>query len=119
MRFHSKSRDVHIEEFSDALDLDLSDRGDIDISTSKRPLGKIDVHTKNGNIDLALPENAAFDLRQTTNQGEAHNEYGPSVKLEIFGRSASLKSVDGKGPTVVATSDRGSISIKKSSAVPE
>jgi DUF4097 and DUF4098 domain-containing protein YvlB len=119
MRFHSKSRDVHIEEFSDALDLELSDRGDIDLSTSKKPLGKIDVHTKNGNIDLALPENAAFDLRQTTNQGEAHNEYGPSVKLEISGRSASLKSVDGKGPTVVATADRGSISIKKSSAAAE
>jgi hypothetical protein len=74
------------------------------------------VHTKNGNIDLALPEKAAFDLRETTNQGDAHNEFGPAVKLEIFGRSASMKSVEGTGSTVVATTDRGSVSVKKSSA---
>jgi DUF4097 and DUF4098 domain-containing protein YvlB len=116
MRFHSKSRDIHIEEYTDELDLDLSDRGDIDVSTSKTPLGKVDLHTKNGNIDLALPERAAFDLRAATNQGDAHNEFGSAVKLEIYGRSASLKSVEGKGPTVIANADRGSISIKKSSS---
>jgi DUF4097 and DUF4098 domain-containing protein YvlB len=116
MRFHSKSRDIHIEEYSDELDLDLSDRGDIDVSTSRTPLGKVDLHTKNGNIDLALPERAPFDLRANTNQGEAHNEFGAAVKLEISGRSASLKSVEGKGPTVIVNADRGSISIKKSSA---
>jgi DUF4097 and DUF4098 domain-containing protein YvlB len=114
MRFRTKSRDVHIEEYTDALDLDVTDRGDIDVTTTKVPLGKVDLHTKNGNIDLALPENAAFDLRATTNQGEAHNEFGTPIKLEIYGRSASMKSVNGKGATIVANADRGTISIKKS-----
>ncbi len=116
IRFHTKSRDIHIEEYTDTLDIDVSDRGDIEASTTKNPLGKLDVHTKNGNIDLGLPENAAFDLRETTSQGDAHNEYGPAVKLETFGRSASLTSAGGKGPSVVATTDRGSVSVKKSSA---
>jgi DUF4097 and DUF4098 domain-containing protein YvlB len=116
MRFHSKSRDIHIEEYQDSLDLDVSDRGDIEVSTSKTPLGKVELHTKNGNIDMALPENAAFELRANTNHGEAHNEYGTPVKLEISGRAASLKSAEGKGPTIVANCDRGSISLKKSQA---
>lgn len=115
MRLHTKSRDVHIEDFTDSLELDITDRGDLDLSTSKSPLGKIDVHTRNGNIDLALPDGAAFDLRANTNQGEAHNEYGPGVKLEMEGRSASLKSADGRGPTVIANTDRGSVSVRKSS----
>ena len=119
MRLHTKSKDIHIEEFTDAMDVDVSDRGDIELSTSKKPLGKIDVHTKNGNIDLGLPENAAFDLRATTNQGDAHNEYGTAVKVEISGRSASMRSADGSGPSVVATTDRGSVSVKKSSAARE
>ncbi len=114
MRFRTKSRDVHIEEYTDALDLDVTDRGDIDVTTTKVPLGKVEVHTKNGNVDLALPETAAFDLRATTNQGEAHNEFGAPIKLEIFGRSASLKSVNGKGAAIVVNVERGTISIKKS-----
>jgi len=116
MRFHTKSRDIHIEEFTDSLDLDVSDRGDIDLSTTKGPLAKIDLHTRNGNIDLGLPGNAVFDLRESTKQGDAHNEFGPAVKLETFGRSASLTSDGGKGATVVATTDRGSVSVKKSMA---
>jgi hypothetical protein len=74
----------------------------------------VEVHTRNGNVDLALPETAAFDLRATTNQGEAHNEFGTPIKLEIFGRSASLKSVNGKGAAIVVNVERGTISIKKS-----
>jgi DUF4097 and DUF4098 domain-containing protein YvlB len=116
MRFHTKSRDVHIEDFTDALDLDMTDRGDIEVSTAKGPLGKVDLHTRNGNIDLALPETAAFDLRANTSQGDAHNEYGPAIKLGISGRSASLNSVDAKGVAVIANTDRGSISVRKSQA---
>ncbi len=116
MKFHTKSRDVHIEDFQDTMEIDITEHGDIDLSSSQTPMAKVDVHTKNGDIDLALPEKAAFDLKANTNQGDAHNEFGTAVKLEVEGRSASLKSVDGRGPTIVANADRGSISVKKSSA---
>jgi DUF4097 and DUF4098 domain-containing protein YvlB len=112
MRVRTKSRDVHIDDFTDGLDLDLA-RGDIEVATAKTPLGKIEVHTNNGNIELALPEKAAFELKATTRQGEAHNDFGPGVKMEIENRSASLRTVDGKGPTVTASTDRGTISIRK------
>jgi DUF4097 and DUF4098 domain-containing protein YvlB len=115
MRFHTKSRDVHLEDFAGELDLDLSDRGDIEVSTNKTPLAKLDLHTKNGNIDLSLPEKASFDLRATTNQGEAHNDFGPAVRMEVSGRSATLTSANDSGPAIVATADRGSISVRKSS----
>jgi DUF4097 and DUF4098 domain-containing protein YvlB len=116
MKFHTKSRDVHIEDFSDEMEIDITEHGDIELATSRTPLGKIDVHTKNGDIDLALPDKAVFDLNAATRQGDGHNEYGPALKLELDGRSASIKSVDGHGPAVTANTDRGSISVKKSAA---
>jgi DUF4097 and DUF4098 domain-containing protein YvlB len=112
MRVRTKSRDVHIDDFTDSLDLDLG-HGDVEVTTSKTPLGKIEIHTNSGNIELALPEKAAFDLKASTRQGEAHNDFGPGVKMEMENRSASLRTVDGKGPAVSATTDRGTISIRK------
>jgi DUF4097 and DUF4098 domain-containing protein YvlB len=113
MRVRTKSRDVHVEDFTDSLDLDLG-RGDIEVSTTKVPVGKIDVHTNNGNIELALPAKAVFDLKATSRLGEAHNDFGPGVKMEIENRSASLRSVSGSGPSVTASTDRGTLSIRKS-----
>jgi DUF4097 and DUF4098 domain-containing protein YvlB len=115
MRLRTKSRDIHIEEFTDSLDLDVTARGDIQISNSKAPTGKIDLHTRNGDISIALPEKAEFDLSATTNQGEAHNDYGPAVKLGLDGRSSTLRSVNGSGEQIVANTNRGSISVAKSS----
>jgi DUF4097 and DUF4098 domain-containing protein YvlB len=112
MRVRTKSRDVHIDDFTDSLDLDLA-RGDVEVSASKTPLGKIEIHTNNGNVEFALPEKAVFDLKASTRQGEAHNDFGPAVKMEMENRSASLRTLDGKGPTVSATTDRGTISIRK------
>lgn len=112
VRVRTKSRDVHIDDFTDSLDLDLA-RGDIEVTTGKVPLGKIEVHTNNGNIELALPEKAAFNLKATTRQGEAHNDFGAEIKMEIQNRSATLSSADGKGPSVTASTDRGAISIRK------
>ncbi len=112
MRFVTKSRDVHVEDFTNSLEVEL-DHGDVEVKASRTPLGKIDVHSQNGNIDLALPERAEFDLKASSSQGEATNDYGPAVTMETEGRSASLKSAQPKGTSVVATTDRGSITVRK------
>ncbi|MDQ2901323.1 MAG: DUF4097 domain-containing protein [Acidobacteriota bacterium] len=112
VRLVAKSRDVDIENFSESLDVDL-DRGDIQIKPERVPLSKIDVHVRNGNVSLALPENADFSLKATTSHGEAQNDYGDSVRTETEGHSASLKSVAGKGPTISASTDRGTVSVSK------
>ena len=118
MRLKTRSRDIHIEEFAGALDLDI-DRGDVDLTTSKGPLGKIDVHARNGNVELGLPQNAAFNLKAETAQGEAHNDFGPAVRMEIDKRASSLRSVANSGPQITVSTARGSISIRKSGASPE
>jgi hypothetical protein len=65
-------------------------------------------------VDLILPDAAQFDLRLSTNRGEAHNEFGPAIKMEIDGQSSTLKGSVGKGPTINIITERGTISVKKS-----
>ncbi|MDQ6700744.1 MAG: DUF4097 family beta strand repeat-containing protein [Acidobacteriota bacterium] len=112
VRVVARSRDVQIENFTDSLEVDI-ERGDIQLKPGRVPLPKMDVHARSGNIQLSLPEGAEFDLRASTAHGEARNDYGDALRLENEGRSASLKSVSGRGPVITASTDRGTIGITK------
>ena len=113
VKVKTKSRDVHMEDFTDTMDLEI-ERGDIDLTPGKTAFGQIDVRSHNGNVDLTLPERADFDLRANTRQGEVHNEYGDAMRTEVTGRSASLRNVAPRGPVINLNTDRGSITVKKS-----
>jgi hypothetical protein len=116
IRFHTKSRDVHMEDFTGPVDIDITERGDVDVATGETPLEQIDIHTRNGNIELGLPEKGGFHLSATTRQGEARNDFGQTVKLETFGRSATLESANSGGVPVTAKTDRGAVAVKKTSS---
>ena len=113
IRLVTRSRDIRIEDFTQSLELE-SERGDIELRPGKSPLPKIDAKARNGKIDLILPDAAQFDLKLTTNRGEAHNEFGPAIKMEIDGQSSTLKGSVGKGPAINITTERGTVSVKKS-----
>ena len=53
IRLKARSSDVQLSEFTQALDLTV-DRGDIDLKPGKN-LPKMEVRTRSGDIDLALP----------------------------------------------------------------
>ena len=112
MRLRTKSRDIHIDNFAEAMEIDI-ERGDVELSPARTPLAKIDVHARFGNIELALPERAQFDLKGATSQGETHNDYGPQLKTEIDGRAATIRSVDSHGVPITVSTDRGQISVRK------
>jgi DUF4097 and DUF4098 domain-containing protein YvlB len=98
---------------TEALDLAI-DRGDIQVTVGKVPVPKIDVHTHNGDVTLALPERAEFQLDGSTSQGDAENEYGGGLITESSGHTATVKARIGSGPQVTVHTDRGTVSVKKS-----
>jgi hypothetical protein len=109
--FKTGTRDIQAVDVTDALDLEI-DRGDIQVTVSKSPVPKIDAHTRNGDVTLALPEHADFQLQGSTSQGEVGNHYG-ELDNHSDGRSATVRR-SGSGPAINITTNRGDIAVKKS-----
>ncbi|HEY6341980.1 MAG TPA: DUF4097 family beta strand repeat-containing protein [Bryobacteraceae bacterium] len=109
-RLETRSRDVQIGEFTNTLEVSV-DRGDIELRPSL-PVAKLDAHTRTGNITLALPEDAKFDLTASTNRGQVANDFGGSIRVEESSRGGVMRSSLG-GPAVEIHTDRGKVAVRK------
>ncbi len=115
VKLTTHATDVSLDGFTNGLELSV-DKGDIDLRPGQVPLGKMMVHTRSGNIELALPESAGFALTATTDHGDIENEFGEVLKQRTQGPGARLEGVIGTGPELNLTTDRGTITVRKSSA---
>ena len=95
------------------LELEISlERGDIEVSQSAPVPPKIDVRTRNGNIDLAFAPGAKFDLTASSNRGDVENEYGAPLTFESNKRGGALRGSNG-GPSVSAHTERGRLTVRR------
>jgi DUF4097 and DUF4098 domain-containing protein YvlB len=106
----TRLRDVQISDFTNSLDVSV-DNGDIELRPAL-PLARVDVHTRSGNITLALPKDAKFALTATAGIGSIVNEFGPPLLLEESRRSATLHGSNG-GPDMTARTERGQIIVRE------
>ena len=115
VKISTHSTDVTLNGFSDALDLAV-DKGDIELRPGRLPLSKITVRARSGNIELALPAHAGFVLSASTDHGEIENEFGGGLSARDQGSGAKLDGTVGSGPDLSVTTDRGTITVRKSTA---
>jgi len=113
IRLTGRSKDVQISNFTNSLDVTI-DRGDISLRPGFSPLAKMDIHTKAGAVELALPANAKFDLNASTSRGELSNEFGAPLAQESSHNGGSIRGSNG-GPLVSIRVDRGDLTIRKAS----
>ena len=115
IRLSARSRDVQLTDFTQSLDLNL-DRGDVELRPGKT-VPRMEVHiARNGDIDLALPAAAKFDLKATTERGEAHNDYGPPLAIDDSHRGAVIEGAAAGGPQIRLETSRGTLTVRKASA---
>ena len=112
IRLVAKSKDIQISDFTASAEIETQ-RGDIELQPGRTPLPKMDVRSRSGKIELALPEKAAFQLQATAEIGDAINDFGPALQKETEGRSATLKGKVGQGPTIRLVAERGTINVRK------
>jgi hypothetical protein len=108
----TRGRDVKLSDFTQALEVDVA-RGDITLQPGTLPLGKMSVKTKNGDIELSLPEQAKFELKGSTTHGDATNEWGDALRQESDKHGSTLSGTVGQGPSLVLTTERGAFTIHK------
>ncbi len=111
---NGRSQDVRISGFTESLELTLN-RGDIDLRPGKT-VPRMDVHTRSGDIDLWLPAEAKFDLRASTERGEAHNDYGEPLAANASNRGATITGRVPGGPQLRLETGRGSVTVRKSTS---
>jgi hypothetical protein len=117
LRGHNKGCcDVHLTDFSSSLDLTV-ERGDIDLQPAL-PLSKIDVEVRSGDVDLAIPRAAKFNIKARVDKGEVQNEYGDPLRRESESRGGTLTGNVGEGPAITITSNRGTVTVRKTDEAP-
>jgi DUF4097 and DUF4098 domain-containing protein YvlB len=115
LRITANSMDVQLTDFTQSLELTLSRTGNIGLRPgSTAP--KMDVRTNSGDIDLALPPSARFDLRLSTDRGDAENDYGAPLKVEEERRGAIISGIQGAGPQLRLITNHGHITVRKATA---
>ncbi|MDQ6758898.1 MAG: DUF4097 family beta strand repeat-containing protein, partial [Acidobacteriota bacterium] len=113
VRLSARARDVQISDFTQALELSL-DRGDIELRPGARnPVPRMDVRIKSGDIDLALPVLAKFDINLGTSHGEAHNEFGSPLSVHDENHGATIVGSAPGGPSLKLRTDRGTVTARK------
>jgi DUF4097 and DUF4098 domain-containing protein YvlB len=113
IRLNARSRDIQISDFTQGLDLTL-ERGNVDLRPGKT-LPKIEVHTRSGDLELALAEGSKFDLKASTDRGEVHNDYGDPLRVEETNRGATIVGGSG-GPQLRLETGRGAVTVRKATA---
>ncbi|BDC52891.1 hypothetical protein F183_A52060 [Bryobacterales bacterium F-183] len=114
----SKAKDVELINFTDSAEITI-DRGDIELRPGRTPLPKISATTKNGEVNVALPDKARFEVRVSASRGDITNDYGAGLKVEDQGsRGHKIDGVVGGvgGPVISLTSGRGDIKLTKDDA---
>lgn len=113
----SRSPDVELDDFTGEVEISL-DGGDIRLRPAQPKLGTIQAQTRTGDIELALPEGASFQLRARTARGSVENHFGPALKQESEGRRGELLSGGtGGGPLLTLDTSRGTITVRKDTGV--
>lgn len=111
----SKARDVQIDGFSAGLEISM-EGGDVTLRPAQLPLAAMQVETRSGNIELALPESAGFELKARTGRGSVANDFGAALKEESEGQhAATLSGAVGTGPLVSLRTGRGTVTVRKDS----
>ncbi len=114
IRLSARAKDVQLNDYSQGVEISV-DRGDITLRPSAGTLAQMEIRTRSGDIDFAVPDKARLDLSASTDRGEITNDFGPAFKGDPMGRGATLKGAIGQGPRVVLATNSGSITVRKAS----
>ena len=107
--------DLSLENVTNSAEVTV-EHGDVELKPEHLPLSKMSVRCGSGNIELALPDTAAFDLTAHTDRGDVENDFGDGLKEQTTGRGARLEGAIGTGPALDLLTGRGTITVRKAKA---
>lgn len=115
VRLKTRTRDVELADFTGPLQVEL-ERGDVVLRPARIPTAPLTITVGSGDIELAVPEGARFGLLAVAERGEVHNELGEAFRLTPGEKGARLEGAVPGEPLVRLRTERGAITLRKSSS---
>jgi DUF4097 and DUF4098 domain-containing protein YvlB len=107
-RISTRAKDVECTGISGDLRVEDGD-GDISVGAAA-PVGELQIHNRNGAINLTVPQGAGFTLHATARNGNIDSKLDLPVTSAGGGQSISGK-VGAGGPNIELVADHGDIGI--------
>ena len=106
----TRQKDINVNNFKHSLHIADSD-GQITLQTSTPPTHDIQVESKNGAVELTLPQGSNFQIEADSRHGEVDCDFsGPGLKVVKDGETPSISGSFGKGgPLIRITTEYGAI----------
>jgi DUF4097 and DUF4098 domain-containing protein YvlB len=109
----TRSKQVRLEDVSGDLRVQDENGG---IEVSMRSLGNVQIDSRNGDINLSVPDKAGFHVDAHTRDGEIQSDF-PELKIDNNDREAKATGSVGNGSShIVLNDEHDGIEIRKTSA---
>jgi hypothetical protein len=115
----TRQKDITVNNFKHTLRITDSD-GQITLQTSTLPTHDIQVESKNGAVELTLPQGSSFQIEAGSRHGEVECDFsGPGLKVVKEGEIPSISGSFGKGgPMIRINTEYGAIRIQRAGRHP-
>jgi Toastrack DUF4097/LiaF transmembrane domain len=114
LRLTTRSKDIRLEDVSG--DVRLQDENGT-VEVAMRSLGNVQITNRKGDILMTVPPKASFQIDARTRDGEVESDFG-EIKVDSAREQKTASGTVGSGGSrVILSNDRGSIEVRKGSAV--
>jgi DUF4097 and DUF4098 domain-containing protein YvlB len=112
----TQTKDIRLTDISESLTID-GQSGDVEVNQTRLPVPRMDVHTRSGDIELALPASPKCTLNVSTNRGGITNDFEDERLKQVSNdRAGKLTGALGGSTEVKIETEHGDVTVRKAVA---
>jgi len=116
LRLSTRSKDIRLTGVAGDVRLE-DENGSVELRVKK--LGSMQVDNRKGDVQIYLPDKAAFQLDARARDGEIESDFS-ELKISSTDEQATANgTVGGGGPHIVVNNEHGTIEVRRSTTPPE
>jgi DUF4097 and DUF4098 domain-containing protein YvlB len=112
VRLITRSKDIRLDGVSGDVRV-KDENGTVELRMSK--LGSVDVENRKGDVELYLPEKAAFQIDARARNGEVQSDFNELKVDNANDVGTATGSIGSNGPRISVNNEHGTIDIRKGS----
>ena len=112
-RLVTKSKDIHLDGITGDVKLE-NQNGLVEVHADKLPLGAMSIANSNGDVKVAVPAKAQFEVEARAQNGEINSDFD-AIKIETSGDNSQATGTNGSsgGAKLHISNEHGNVDIRK------